>query len=36
MDWLIAVALLGLVAFGFLLDDIAPRGTPSTSREAVT
>ena len=29
LHWLIGVALLGQIAFGFLLDDIAPRGTPS-------
>ena len=28
LHWLIGVALLGQIAFGFLLDDIAPRGTP--------
>ena len=27
--WLIGIALIGQIAFGFLLDDIAPRGTPS-------
>jgi cytochrome b561 len=26
--WLIALCLIGQMAFGFLLDDIAPRGTP--------
>jgi cytochrome b561 len=29
LHWLIGVALLAQVAFGFLLDDIAPRNTPS-------
>ncbi len=29
LHWLIGVALLAQIAFGFLLDDIAPRGTPS-------
>jgi cytochrome b561 len=29
LHWLIGVALLGQIAFGFLLDDIAPRNTPS-------
>ena len=29
LHWLVGVALLAQVAFGFLLDDIAPRGTPS-------
>jgi cytochrome b561 len=29
LHWLIGAALLGQVAFGFLLDDIAPAGTPS-------
>jgi len=29
LHWLIGAALLGQIAFGFLLDDIAPRGTPS-------
>ena len=29
LHWLIGVALLGEIAFGFLLDDIAPRGTPA-------
>jgi cytochrome b561 len=28
MNWLIGLALLAQIAFGFLLDDIAPRGTP--------
>ena len=29
LHWLIGVALLAQVAFGFLLDDLAPRGTAS-------
>ncbi|HEX2540215.1 MAG TPA: cytochrome b [Caldimonas sp.] len=29
LHWLIGVALLGQIAFGFLLDTIAPRGTPA-------
>ena len=29
LHWIIGVALLAQVAFGFLLDDLAPRGTPS-------
>ena len=29
LHWLIALALLGQITFGFLLDDIAPRGTPA-------
>jgi len=29
LHWLIGLALLGQIAFGLLLDDIAPRGTPS-------
>lgn len=29
LHWLIGVALLAEIAFGFLLDDIAPRGTPA-------
>ena len=29
LHWIIGVALLAQVTFGFLLDDIAPRGTPS-------
>ena len=29
LHWLIGVALMGQVAFGFLLDEIAPRGTPA-------
>lgn len=28
LHWLIGLAILGQVAFGFLLDDLAPRGTP--------
>ena len=28
LHWLIGVALLAQIAFGFLLDDLAPRGTP--------
>jgi len=28
LHWLIGLALLGQIAFGFLLDEIAPRGTP--------
>ena len=28
LHWLIGAALLGQIAFGFLLDEIAPRGTP--------
>ena len=28
LHWLIGLALLGQVVFGFLLDDLAPRGTP--------
>ena len=31
LHWLIGVALLGQIAFGFLLDEIAPRGTPGRS-----
>jgi cytochrome b561 len=31
LHWLIGLVLLGQIAFGFLLDDIAPRGTPSRS-----
>jgi cytochrome b561 len=31
LHWLIGVALLGQIAFGFLLDEIAPRGTPARS-----
>jgi cytochrome b561 len=29
LHWLIGIALLGQMTFGFLLDDIAPRGTPA-------
>ncbi|MEP6503224.1 MAG: cytochrome b [Betaproteobacteria bacterium] len=29
LHWLIGLALLAQIVFGFLLDDIAPRGTPS-------
>jgi cytochrome b561 len=29
LHWLIGIALLGQVTFGFLLDEIAPRGTPA-------
>jgi cytochrome b561 len=29
LHWLIGLALLGQIAFGFLLDDLAPRGTPA-------
>lgn len=29
LHWLIGLALIGQVTFGFLLDDLAPRGTPS-------
>jgi putative membrane protein len=31
LHWLIGVALLGQIAFGLLLDDLAPRGTPGRS-----
>jgi cytochrome b561 len=31
LHWVIGVALLGQIAFGFLLDEIAPRNTPSRS-----
>jgi cytochrome b561 len=31
LHWVIGAALLGQIAFGFLLDEIAPRGTPSRS-----
>jgi cytochrome b561 len=31
LHWLIAAALLAQIGFGFLLDDIAPRGTPARS-----
>lgn len=29
LHWCIGLALIGQIAFGFLLDDIAPRGTPA-------
>jgi len=29
LHWIIGLSLLGQIAFGFLLDEIAPRGTPS-------
>ncbi|MEP7057346.1 MAG: cytochrome b [Caldimonas sp.] len=29
LHWLIGFALLGQISFGFLLDEIAPRGTPA-------
>jgi cytochrome b561 len=29
LHWAIGIALLAQIAFGFLLDDIAPRGTPA-------
>jgi cytochrome b561 len=29
LHWLIGLALLGQITFGFLLDDLAPRGTPA-------
>ncbi len=29
LHWLIGLALLAQIVFGFLLDDIAPRGTPA-------
>ncbi len=29
LHWMIGLALLAQIAFGFLLDDIAPRGTPA-------
>ncbi|MEJ8810172.1 cytochrome b [Variovorax ureilyticus] len=31
LHWLLAAALLGQIAFGFLLDEIAPRATPARS-----
>ena len=31
LHWLIGIALLGQIVFGFLLDDLAPRGTPERS-----
>ena len=29
LHWAIGLALVGQIAFGFLLDDLAPRGTPA-------
>ena len=29
MHWLVGLAILAQIAFGFLLDEIAPRGTPA-------
>ncbi|MEO5734819.1 MAG: cytochrome b [Rubrivivax sp.] len=29
LHWLIGLALIGQITFGFLLDELAPRGTPS-------
>ena len=29
LHWAIGIALLAQIAFGFLLDDLAPRGTPA-------
>ncbi len=29
LHWIVGLAVIGQIAFGFLLDDIAPRGTPS-------
>ena len=29
LHWLIGLAVLGQIGFGFLLDDLAPRGTPA-------
>lgn len=29
LHWLIGLALIGQISFGFLLDELAPRGTPS-------
>lgn len=29
LHWLIGLALLGQIGFGFMLDDLAPRGTPT-------
>jgi cytochrome b561 len=29
LHWLIGIALLAQIGFGFMLDDIAPRGTPA-------
>ncbi len=31
LHWLIGLALLGQIGFGFMLDEIAPRGTPERS-----
>ena len=31
LHWVIGIALLAQIAFGFMLDDIAPRGTPARS-----
>lgn len=31
LHWMLALALLAQIAFGFLLDDLAPRGTPARS-----
>ena len=31
LHWLIGLALLAQIAFGFLLDELAPRGTPARS-----
>ena len=31
LHWLIRLALLAQIAFGFTLDDLAPRGTPARS-----
>ena len=31
LHWLIGLALLGQIGFGFMLDEIAPRGTPARS-----
>jgi cytochrome b561 len=31
LHWLIGLALLGQIAFGFMLDELAPRGTPARS-----
>jgi len=31
LHWLLGVALLGQIAFGFMLDEIAPRATPARS-----
>jgi cytochrome b561 len=32
LHWVIALALLGQIVFGFLLDNIAPRNTPVDAR----